>query len=132
MERVDVTSSQITEIIPITEQVREVVRESGVYSGICYLYVPHPTAAVTINEQADPMVTHDVLQTMDQLIPLVDPAYRHLEENSAAHVKAILFGTAETVLIDEGELVLGTWQGIFFCEFDGPRRRHLLVKVVGD
>lgn len=132
MERVDVTSSQSTEMIPITEQVREVVRESGVYSGICYLYVPHTTAAVTINEQADPMVAHDVLQAMDQLIPLVDPAYRHLEENSAAHVKAILFGTAETVLIDEGELVLGTWQGIFFCEFDGPRRRHLLVKVVGD
>ena len=132
MERVDVTSSQSTEMIPITEQVREVVRESGVYSGICYLYVPHTTAAVTINEQADPMVTHDVLQTMDQLIPLVDPAYRHLEENSAAHVKAILFGTAETVLVEQVELVLSTWQGIFFCEFDGPRRRHLLVKVVGD
>ena len=127
MERVEVASTRVTEMISITAQVQRAVTELGLHDGVCHVFVPHTTAAVTINESADPMVADDVLHVIDRLIPFSDPGYRHLEGNSAAHLKAILVGSSETVPVEGGRLVLGPWQGIFFCEFDGPRQRHVLV-----
>jgi len=107
------------------------VRDSGVINGVCRLYVPHTTAGLTINENADPSVQHDILMELGKIVPLRDN-YHHLEGNAAAHIKASLVGHSATLLVEEGRLVLGTWQGIFLCEFDGPRRRRVLVKVVRD
>ena len=131
MTRIELQTGQQTEMIPITDQVQRAVAASSIEEGICYVYVPHTTAGLAINENADPMVAHDVLHVLDRIIPFADPGYRHMEDNSASHVKAILCGASETILIEEGQLVLGTWQGIFFCEFDGPRRRHFFVKLTG-
>ncbi len=119
------------EMIDITNEVRSVLKKTGVKEGICYLFVPHTTAAVTINENADPDVPRDILMEMDKAIPMSDN-YRHMEGNSAAHIKASLFGSSETVFIEGGNLVLGTWQSIFFCEFDGPRTRKVMVRFVPD
>jgi secondary thiamine-phosphate synthase enzyme len=130
MTRIDIQTTHSTEMLPITPLVQQTVDTSLIQQGICHIYVPHTTAAVTINENADPMVVHDVLHAVNSLIPLRDPEYRHMEDNSAAHVKAILFGASATVPIENARLVLGTWQGIFFCEFDGPRQRHFFVKVM--
>jgi len=116
-------------MIDITGQVRSILRESGIESGICCVFVPHTTAAVTINENADPDVPRDILAQMDRTIPLRGD-YLHGEGNSAAHIKASLFGASETVIVEKGSLVLGTWQSIFFCEFDGPRTRQVFVQVV--
>ncbi|HRR42601.1 MAG TPA: secondary thiamine-phosphate synthase enzyme YjbQ [Syntrophales bacterium] len=118
------------EMVDITRRVGAVVRESKVTSGVCHVFVPHTTAAVTINENADPSVPRDILAELDKVIPLNDN-YRHMEGNAAAHIKASLVGPSETVFVDNGELVLGTWQSLFFCEFDGPRTRRVLVEVVG-
>ncbi|OPX20226.1 MAG: hypothetical protein BZ151_04935 [Desulfobacca sp. 4484_104] len=122
------TSAQ-TELIDITPRVQEVVQQSGLTDGLAYIFVPHTTAAVTINENADPSVKSDILMVLNKLISPQEP-YRHLEGNSPAHIKSSLVGALETVFIDAGRLVLGTWQGIFFCEFDGPRRRQCKVKLV--
>ena len=130
MTRIDIRTGRQTELVPITNDVQRIVRESGVENGICTLYVPHTTAAVTINENADPMVAHDILRVVDERIPFRDGRYRHMEGNSAAHVKACLFGASETVPIVNGRLALGTWQGILFCEFDGPRNRQIYVKII--
>ena len=127
-----IQTHQRTELAPITERMQERVDQSGVQNGLCALYVPHTTAAVTINENADPMVAHDILLTVDQLIPFSDSGYRHLEGNSAAHVKACFFGASETIFIENGQLLLGTWQGIYFCEFDGPRTRTLHIKIISN
>ena len=116
-------------MIDITAQVRTALRESGVASGICCVFVPHTTAAVTINENADPDVPRDILAQLDKTIPLRGD-YLHGEGNSAAHIKASLFGASETILVEKSALVLGTWQSIFFCEFDGPRTRQVFVKVI--
>jgi secondary thiamine-phosphate synthase enzyme len=116
-------------LVDITEQVRAAVRASGVRSGLCCVFNPHTTAGLTINENADPDVVTDILKKMDSLIPWRE-GYRHGEGNSAAHIKASLFGPALTLLIEDGTLLLGTWQGIYFCEFDGPRQRHVLVKII--
>lgn len=118
-----------TELIPITHLVQNAVRESGVSEGVCMIYCPHTTAALTINENADPDVARDIVLAVEKLVPLDDPDYRHAEGNSAAHVKACFFGASEHVLIQNGDLVLGTWQGIYFCEFDGPRQRKIHVSV---
>jgi len=118
-----------TEFIDITGKVQEVVHQSKAQDGICYLFVPHTTAAITINENADPAVRQDIVMELNKVIPFDDP-YRHIEGNSAAHIKASITGASEMVLIESGALVLGTWQGIYFCEFDGPRRRRLHVKVI--
>ncbi|HCR18487.1 MAG TPA: hypothetical protein DIU35_13485 [Candidatus Latescibacteria bacterium] len=126
----DVRTEQQTEFLPITDRVQRAVSETGISNGVCHLYVPHTTAAVTINENADPMVIHDVLQVVNKIIPFEDSNYRHMEGNSAAHVKACFFGNSETVFVQDRQLVLGTWQGIFFCEFDGPRNRQLYVKTL--
>jgi len=129
MRAFTVSTASRFEMIDITEQVLEIVREEGVQDGVCHVFVPHTTAAVTINENADPDVPKDILAILDRMIPLKG-GYRHLEGNSAAHVKASLFGASETVFIEAGHLVLGTWQSIFFCEFDGPRTRKVMVKIL--
>jgi secondary thiamine-phosphate synthase enzyme len=116
-------------MIDITSHVRSILRENRVESGICYVFVPHTTAAVTINENADPDVPRDILAQLDRTIPLRGD-YLHSEGNSAAHIKASFFGASETVLVEGGSLVLGTWQSIFFCEFDGPRTRQVFVKII--
>lgn len=116
------------EMIDITEQVAALVRGSGIKDGICRVFIPHTTAAVTINENADPDVPRDILASIDRIVPLSD-RYRHAEGNAAAHIKASLFGASQTVFIESGRLVLGTWQSLFFCEFDGPRTRQVLVRL---
>lgn len=124
-----VKSSRRTDFIDITHSVQEIIQKSGVGEGVCYIFIPHTTAAVTINENADPSVTQDIMMMLNKLIPSEDD-YRHLEGNSPAHIKSSLMGCSKTVLVESGKLVLGTWQGIFFCEFDGPRSRKVYVKVV--
>src|SRR5512139_2997624 len=126
---VNIRSKAKTEFIDITDEVQKIIRESGVRTGICHLYVPHTTAAVTINEGADPSVKRDILATLNRVIPF-DGDYHHVEGNSAAHIKSTLVGVNETLLIEEGKLVLGTWQSVYFCEFDGPRHRRVLVRVM--
>jgi secondary thiamine-phosphate synthase enzyme len=118
-----------TDLIDITSDVQNTVRSSGVADGLCLLYVPHTTAAITINESADPSVKDDILMILNEIVPW-KANYRHLEGNSPAHVKSTLVGASELVAIENGRLVLGTWQGIFFCEFDGPRKRKLNVKIM--
>jgi len=118
-------------MIDITREVGAVLKKSGMKSGVCRLFVPHTTAAVTINENADPDVPRDILAELDRMVPL-DDHYRHIEGNSAAHIKASLFGPSEVILVEGGDLVLGTWQSIFFCEFDGPRTRRVMVRCVPD
>jgi secondary thiamine-phosphate synthase enzyme len=122
------TSKQI-EFIDITRSVQEAVKKTGVEEGICFIFIPHTTAGVTINENADPSVSQDIVMELNKMIPLQD-RYQHLEGNSPAHIKASLVGSSQTVFIESGKLALGTWQGIFFCEFDGPRNRNVYVKVV--
>ncbi|MEW6672063.1 MAG: secondary thiamine-phosphate synthase enzyme YjbQ [Thermodesulfobacteriota bacterium] len=117
-----------TELIDMTAEVQHLVRAQGFSDGLCMLYVPHTTAAVTINESADPSVRSDILMVLNKIIPW-EAGYRHLEGNSAAHVKATLVGASEMIAIENGDLVLGTWQGIFFCEFDGPRTRKVHVNL---
>jgi secondary thiamine-phosphate synthase enzyme len=128
-EEITVTSSARNEMIDITDRVRDAVRRSGITDGLCFVYVPHTTAAVTINENADPDVRKDILGTLSRVFPN-DPSHRHTEGNSDAHIKSSLVGASEIVAIDQGRLVLGTWQSIFFCEFDGPRTRRVFVKIV--
>jgi secondary thiamine-phosphate synthase enzyme len=126
-----VTSREKTQLIDITVQIQEHIRMQGIASGICHVFVPHTTAALTINENADPAVPADMLNVLNKIIPW-DMDYRHLEGNSAAHVKSTLVGASLTIAIDNGTLVLGTWQGIFFCEFDGPRTRRVMIKCIRD
>ena len=130
LEKFDVRTQRKTEFVPITEQVQKIVTRNTIQSGICHIYVPHTTAGITINENADPMVPKDILLIIDEIIPFVDYRYQHMEDNSAAHVKACLFGSSESVIIEKGELVFGTWQGIFLCEFDGPRNRRIYTKIL--
>ena len=115
-----------TELIDITSDIQQLVKSSGLKDGYCMLYVPHTTAAVTINESADPSVREDILMILNQMVPWKAP-YRHLEGNSPAHVKSTLVGASELIAIKNGRLVMGTWQGIFFGEFDGPRTRKIHV-----
>jgi secondary thiamine-phosphate synthase enzyme len=121
-----------SEILDITPAISRMVRESGVKAGVCVVYVPHTTAAVTINENADPDVKHDLLKKLATLIPAHEAYYQHGEGNSDSHVKTTLVGPSVTLIIDQGRLVLGTWQGVYFCEFDGPRERMYHVKVLRD
>jgi len=117
-----------SEMIDITARIRARLKESKIRNGICHVFVPHTTAAVTINENADPDVPRDILMELDKIVPLND-RYRHGEGNSAAHIKASIVGASEMIFIDDGELVLGTWQSVFFCEFDGPRTRKVIVRL---
>ena len=124
-----VKTSGRTELIDITSKIGKLVKKSNISEGLCMLYVPHTTAAITINESADPSVKSDILMVLNQVIPW-EADYRHLEGNSPAHVKSTLVGATELVAIENGALVLGTWQGIFFCEFDGPRTRKVHVRIL--
>ena len=126
-----VKTSTRAELIDITSKIAQVVMESGVTEGRCLLYVPHTTAAITINESADPSVKDDILMVLNQIVPW-DANYKHSEGNSAAHVKSTLVGASEMVAIENGSLALGTWQGIFFCEFDGPRTRKVHVRITAE
>ncbi len=118
-----------TELVDITAEIGRLVAESGVRHGLCLVYVPHTTAGVTINENADPSVRKDLLMVLNQMVPW-KADYRHIEGNSPAHVKSTLVGTSQTIAVENGHLVLGTWQGIFFCEFDGPRSRTVQVRIL--
>ncbi|MGZ3591811.1 MAG: secondary thiamine-phosphate synthase enzyme YjbQ [Thermodesulfobacteriota bacterium] len=130
MQIFEVRTSAQTELIDITRSVQEAVKKTGVKDGICIIFIPHTTAAVTINENADPSVIHDIVMELNKIVPFKDP-YHHIEGNSPAHIKTSLVGCSEIILVESGRLVLGTWQGIFFCEFDGPRNRKVHVKVMG-
>ena len=129
MKTIDLQTPSREAFIDITPRVAEEIEKSRVKSGICLVYVPHTTAAVTINENADPTVRQDILAVLRKAVPDSLP-YAHSEGNSPAHVKSSLVGASVTLLVEDGRLILGTWQGIFFCEFDGPRRRHVHVKVL--
>jgi secondary thiamine-phosphate synthase enzyme len=126
---IGVKSGQHTAMIDITREVKNLVRESGIKSGICIIYIPHTTAGITINENADPDVIRDFLMEMNKLIPLSD-GYHHIEGNSAAHIKSSMMGFSQTIIIEDGRLLMGTWQGIYFVEFDGPRIRKIYVKII--
>jgi secondary thiamine-phosphate synthase enzyme len=126
-----VKTNSRTELLDITQGVQMLVAESGVRSGVCYIYTPHTTAAVTINENSDPNVGRDLLKELNKVIPFED-RYGHAEGNSAAHIKSSIIGVSKAVLVEEGRLALGTWQAVFFCEFDGPRDRRVMVKMMKD
>ena len=130
LAREAVSTSQRSQMIDVTDRVAKLVRQNNVSEGYVIVYVPHTTAAATINENADPDVRHDMLRKLETLIPKSEPYYRHGEGNSDSHVKTSLVGNSVTVLVENGRLVLGQWQGIYFCEFDGPRERQMLVKIV--
>jgi secondary thiamine-phosphate synthase enzyme len=131
MKTLRIKTSKRTQFVDITREIEQAVRDSGVGSGLCYVYVPHTTAGVVINEHADPDVARDVEGIFDRLVSHEGP-YRHAEDNTDSHMKAIITGTSQTVFVENGKLALGTWQGIFLCEFDGPRQRSVYVKIVRD
>ncbi|MHB9112324.1 MAG: secondary thiamine-phosphate synthase enzyme YjbQ [Thermoleophilia bacterium] len=131
MHEIKLSSRSRSELIDISGKVQEAVENSGVSDGVCLVFVPHTTAAVTINEGADPAVRGDIEAELDKVIPWND-GYAHGEGNSAAHIKTSLVGSSESILISGGRLMLGTWQSIYFCEFDGPRNRKALIKIVAD
>ncbi len=125
---ISVRTNSKTELISITDKIENIVRKSKVKNGVCLVYVPHTTAAITINEDADPAVKADILKELNKIIPFSDN-YSHMEGNSAAHIKSTIVGMEKNIIIKDGKLLLGTWQGIFFCEFDGPRNRKVYIKI---
>jgi len=129
MHEFSIRTHSRTEFLDITGQVDKIVQGNKIQSGMALVFVPHTTAAVTINENADPSVQHDILSDLNRLIPFAG-AYQHTEGNSAAHIKSTLVGPSETLIIENGRLTLGTWQGLYFCEFDGPRTRKVWVKII--
>ena len=130
MDEISVNTSSHTQFIDITSKVSEVLQKAGIKDGICTVFTPHTTSGITINENADPDVPRDIIKEMGKVIPLND-GYDHIEGNSAAHIKSSLFGCSETVIVRNGSLMLGTWQSVFFCEFDGPRNRKVWVEIIG-
>jgi len=128
LEIIQVKTSQRIEMINVTEKITKIVSNSPISDGLCCIFVPHTTAAVTINENSDPSVTSDIIHKLNDLIPVRDD-YSHLEGNSDAHIKASILGLSISVIIDNNSLAIGTWQGIYLCEFDGPRTRKLYVKI---
>ena len=131
MKDLVVKTSQHTEFVEITEQVQLIVDGTGMKEGVCVCFVPHTTAGITINENADPDVVTDMIYALDKAVPWKDPHYRHGEGNTAAHVKASMMGHSVHVLVRGGKLQFGTWQGIYLCEFDGPRSRKVWVSITG-
>lgn len=127
----EVKTRSRTELVDITPDVEKIIIKSGVQVGTCIIYVPHTTAAITINENYDPSVGADITATLSRLIPHNHP-YRHTEGNADAHIKAAIVGSSRTVLIENSKIVFGTWQGIFLCEFDGPRTRTVFIKIIKD
>lgn len=128
---IDIRTDRRSQLVDITRQVEEAIMESGIRDGIALVYSPHTTAGITINENADPSVISDISNKLRKLIDENDPDYRHMEGNSDSHIKTSLVGSSEMVIIEDGRLVLGRWQGIFLAEFDGPRSRRVYVKVIG-
>ena len=126
-----VDTSRHTQMLNITDRIKKAVAESGVRSGVCTVFIPHTTAAVTINENADPDVVRDITAELDKIVPW-DDGYRHSEGNSAAHLKASMIGFSEQIIVEDGRLLLGIWQGVYFCEFDGPRTRNVYLKITAD
>lgn len=129
LKEINIKTNIQTQILDITAQVQKVVRESGIIEGLCCVFVPHTTAGVTINENADPSVKQDIVMELNKIIPFNDH-YSHLEGNSAAHIKASIIGSSVNIPVENNDLLLGTWQGICFCEFDGPRTRKYFVKII--
>ncbi|MBW2654398.1 MAG: YjbQ family protein [Deltaproteobacteria bacterium] len=127
--QISVKTNTRTQMIDITSQVQTAVKESRIKNGLVHVFSMHTTAAITINENADPAVETDILNTINKVIPW-DDYFKHMEGNSAAHIKVSLFGPSETIPLENGSLVLGTWQGIYFCEFDGPRNRRVNIKIL--
>jgi secondary thiamine-phosphate synthase enzyme len=128
---IEIKSSARTEFIDITEEIRDVLRLANVRNGVCHLFVLHTTAGITVNEGADPAVQMDINRFLNKLVPN-EHYFNHAEGNSDAHIKSALFGTSQTLLVESGRLLLGTWQSVFFCEFDGPRSRRVAVKILAD
>ncbi len=131
MFQIDVKTHNRVEMIDITKNIQDIVKKSKIKSGLCIVFCPHTTAGLTINENADPAVKSDIVMETNKIIPF-DNNYKHMEGNAAAHIKSTFYGQNLTLLIEDSELKLGTWQGIYFCEFDGPRRRKVWVKIVRD
>jgi len=129
MEKISIRTHQRVELIEITEEIEAIVNKSKVKSGICFLFCPHTTAGLTINENADPSVRKDIMNTLSKLIP-ENAYYSHTEGNADSHIKSSLFGQSLHIFIEEGRLMFGTWQGIFFCEGDGPRQREVWVNII--
>lgn len=129
---IEVKTHQRDEMVEITREVGQLVRESGLVNGEVVVYIPHTTAGVTINENADPDVVHDFLKQLDVMVPWRQSFYQHAEGNSASHVKASMMGFSARVLVEDSKMILGTWQGIWFCEFDGPRTRKAIIRLQGD
>jgi secondary thiamine-phosphate synthase enzyme len=127
--RLTVSTNSQTEFIDITRHLQELINQNKISSGICQIFIPHTTAAITINENADPAVARDILKELNKVIPFNDN-YHHMEGNSAAHIKSSLVGCSISTIIEDGKIELGTWQGIYFCEFDGPRSRKVWVKIL--
>jgi secondary thiamine-phosphate synthase enzyme len=132
MHQFEVRTRKRAEMVEITDRVHEAIRASGVKQGLCVVYCPHTTAAITINENADPDVVHDLLLWYERTVPHEQPGFRHGEGNSDSHIKATLVGPSVTLLVENSEPVFGRWQGVFFCEFDGPRTRMVQIQVVGE
>ena len=130
LKRLTVTTTCRTDFIDITDHVRRVLNETGIKNGMCHVFIPHTTAGVTINENADPDVQSDIIDALDRVIPWVD-RYKHFEGNSAAHIKASMMGFSVSVPVENKGLVFGTWQCIYLCEFDGPRSRNVIITVTG-
>ncbi|MFX1518889.1 MAG: secondary thiamine-phosphate synthase enzyme YjbQ [Promethearchaeota archaeon] len=129
LEKLEVKTHKQVELIDITRQVKETVGRAGVKNGVCVVFVPHTTAGITINENADPDVVRDIIDSMNKIVPF-DDKYRHIEGNSPGHIKSSLFSASLTIIVENDVPLLGTWQGIYFCEFDGPRTRKLFVKTI--
>ena len=129
LKEITIKTNTQTQILDITAQAQKIVEESGITEGLCCVFIPHTTAGVTINENADPSVKQDILMELNKVIPFRDN-YSHLEGNSAAHIKASIIGSSVNIPVKNNNLLLGTWQGICFCEFDGPRTRKYFVKIV--
>jgi len=129
MERISVKTDSRVQLIDITGKVRSAVRKSGIKEGVCFVFCPHTTAGLTINENADPSVQRDIINALNKLIP-AGAGYTHSEGNADSHIKSSLFGQSLTIFVEDGDLTLGTWQGIYFCEGDGPRVREVWIKVL--
>ena len=128
-KKISISTKSRAELLDITSKVEDAVKESKVKSGVCHIFIPHTTAAITINENADPDVRRDILNGLERLVPFSGD-YAHTEGNAAAHIRSSIIGTDATVLVENGGLKRGTWQGIFFCEFDGPRQRNVFIRIV--
>jgi len=129
MEKINVSTGRRTEFVEITSKVEEVVKKNGIKNGVCFIYVPHTTCGLTINENADPSVKKDIINKLEEIVP-ENSGYSHMEGNADAHIKSSIMGHSLTVFIENGHLQLGTWQGIFLCEFDGPRTRQVWIKII--